>query len=202
VINVPEPICQVCGLPLRKSGICRGCKNSPPSYKKLRSWVIYEGPIRKALHSLKYNRNVALGDALAPSLANFVDALGWMFDSVVPVPLGMQRRKERGYNQVALVAKPLAGILGKKYAPDMLTRTRETPSQVGLSYEERKQNMLNAFLADFSSASQKEILLVDDIATTGSTLASCSDALIQAGAKTVFAITLARALPRHGTNIV
>ncbi|MGB8213834.1 MAG: phosphoribosyltransferase family protein [Anaerolineales bacterium] len=121
---------------------------------------------------------------------------------VVPVPLGRQRMKERGYNQVALLAMPLAAIQGWRYSPRVLTRVRETRSQVGLSVAERKENISGAFQANPALVSGKTILLMDDVATTGATLSACSDALVKAGAKIVYALTLARALPHHGLQIV
>ena len=168
----------------------------------MRSWLVFEGPIRRALHTLKYRRNVALGDALAQYLAEYVDRLGWPVDLVVPVPLGRQRMAERGYNQVGLVARPLASIQGRRYLPQTLTRARETRSQVGLSAMERKENVSGAFRAEAALASGKNILVMDDVATTGATLASCAGTLLEAGARTVFTLTLARALPHHGLRIV
>ncbi len=107
--------------------------------------------------------------------------------------------KERGYNQVGLVAKPLAALLHYKYKPLALVRLRDTKSQVGLSAEERKENVVDAFYADPQAVSQKTLLLIDDVATTGATLSSCSNALLRAGAKSVYALTLARALPQNIT---
>jgi ComF family protein len=202
VQRVPEPVCQVCGLPVSRPGLCISCNGTHPSYQTMRSWLVFEGPIRNALLSLKYRRNVALGQALAPSFAEFVNSLGWPVDVMVAVPSGRQRLAERGYNQVALVAKPLASILGKRYLPKILTRARETRSQVGLSPAERKENVAGAFRADAGLASGKNILIVDDVTTTGATMASCADSLLQAGAKNIFALTLARALPHHGLQIV
>jgi ComF family protein len=164
--------------------------------------VVFEGPIRHAIHSLKYRRNAALGDALAPYLAGYALKLGWQVDLVVPVPLGKRRMKERGYNQVGLLAMPLAAIQQWRYSPQALVRMRETRSQVGLSPLERKENISGAFRADPAWVAGKEILLVDDVVTTGATLAACSEALINAGAKYIYALTLARALPHHGLQIV
>lgn len=121
---------------------------------------------------------------------------------MVPVPLGKQRMKERGYNQVGLLAMPLAAIQGWRYSPQVLVRMRETRSQVGLSPMERKENISGAFRAVPVLAAGKVILLVDDVVTTGATLGACSEALIKAGAKHIYALTLARALPHHGLQIV
>ena len=168
----------------------------------MRSWLAFEGPIRNALHKLKYHRNMALGDALAQPLAEYVGTLGWTVNLVVPVPLGKKRMKERGYNQIGLVAMPLAEINHWQYAPRALARTRETRSQVGLTVAERKENVAGAFRADTELVSGKSILLMDDVATTGATISACAAALLDAGARNVYALTLARALPHHGLNNV
>lgn len=202
VIRVPDPVCPCCGLPLSFPGLCTTCHESQPSYKAIRSWVVFEGPIRHAIHAMKYGRNTALGDAMAPHLAIYARKLGWRVDMVVPVPLGKQRMRERGYNQVGLLARPLADMQGWRYSPEVLVRTRETRTQVGLSPLERKENISGAFCAEPILAAGKDILLVDDVVTTGATLAACSDALVKAGARNIYALTLARALPHHGLQIV
>jgi predicted amidophosphoribosyltransferase len=101
-----------------------------------------------------------------------------------------------------LVARPLAALQGWRYSPRSIARVRETRSQVGLSAAERRENVTDAFSADAAQVTGKNILVMDDVATTGATLASCADALLKAGARTVYALTLARALPHHGLQIV
>jgi ComF family protein len=199
---VLEPVCPSCGRPGSHPGPCPACQDSNPPYDTLRSWALFEGPIRNAIHSLKYRRNVALGDVLAGHLAAYVRKLGWQVDLVVPVPLGRQRMNERGYNQAALLAMPVAFMLERRYAPRSIFRIRETRSQVGLSAVERRENIADAFQADPDRVFGKAILLIDDVTTTGATVAACSKALREAGATTIHALTLARALPHHGLQIV
>ena len=202
VQSVVDPFCDVCGLSQAHFGLCERCKQNRPSFKMLRSWAIFDDPVQEALHQLKYRRNVGLGEALATQMSTFVAQLGWPADTIVPIPLGKKRLKERGYNQVAMVAKPLSLQLGLDYRPAALVRARETRSKVGLSAPERKQNVLNAFQADKSKVGGRTVLLMDDVSTTEATLSSAAEALYTVGAKEVYAITIARALPYHSLKLV
>jgi ComF family protein len=195
-------LCEKCGLPVSHEGLCNRCRADLPPYRALRAWAAFDFPVRQALHKLKYRRDMGLGDALAVPIARFTESLSWPIDVVVPVPLGRKRMQERGYNQVDLIARPLSLALGLDYRPAALKRKRETVSQVGLSAVERRNNMQNAFLADALVVRGKTVLVMDDVSTTGSTLSSCSEALLQSGAKDVFALTVARALPHHGLHQV
>lgn len=200
--RLQEPLCESCGTPVRGTGLCQRCQEDPPPYRALRSWAAFDSPIRPALHKLKYRRDLGLGDALAVPIGRFVESLGWDFDMIVPIPLGEKRMKERGYNQIALIAKPLALSKGFEYRPDALQRRRETRSQVGLSATERRANVHQVFQADARFVSGKTILVMDDVATTGATISSSTEALLQAGAKEVCAVAVARALPHHGLHLV
>jgi ComF family protein len=191
LVSLPEPICEVCGIPQRKHGICALCLTSRPPYDELRSWAVFEGPVRSAIHRLKYRRDIGLGEALASPLKKFVLNCGWQIDMVIPVPLSTQRYRERGYNQIALVANPLSMQLGLVYSSKALIRTKHTRSQVGLSALERKTNVEDAFLGNTKLVTGKSILLMDDVSTTGATISSGSTALKKSGASKVFALTLA-----------
>lgn len=191
--RIVPPICRYCGSPLSNSNLCERCKTQPPAYTALRSWAIYCGPIRRAIHHLKYRRDIALGEALAIGLIGMLDSMKWHIDVVVPVPLGRQRQNERGYNQAATLALPLAYAKGLAYKPSALTRKQETTSQVYLSREQRAKNVKNAFWADAAIVKGKNILVVDDVTTTGATMHACAQAFIEADAACVYGITLARA---------
>jgi len=199
---IPEPICEICGLPQPKTGICLSCKEIPPAYLALRSWSVFEGPIRRALHRIKYRQDLGLGDSLAAEMLVYINLLDWQIEIISPVPLGKKRLKERGYNQVALIARPLALAKGWEYAPRSLKRTKETISQVGLSANGREDNVRDAFVADSKRVAGKSVLVLDDVSTTGATLKSCAKALLNGGAREVYALSVARALPRHGLMTV
>ena len=111
-------------------------------------------------------------------------------DAVVPVPLHKERQDERGYNQSELLAVAFCHTLGLQLAPRWLHRTRPTRQQVGLNAPERQQNVDGAFGAE-AAIGEKTLLLIDDVYTTGATLSACAQAAMNAGAKAVFALTLA-----------
>ena len=168
----------------------------------MRSWAVFDSPIQNALHTVKYRRNISLADSIAVQMVDFVRSLNWTVNVLIPAPLGAARLRERGYNQIALVARPLAYELGLAYAPNGLRKIRETRSQVGLNISQRRENVSQAYQADPSAVERKSILLMDDVATTGSTISACAEALLSAGARDVFALTIARALAHHDLNRV
>jgi ComF family protein len=112
---------------------------------------------------------------------------------VTPVPLGVARHAQRGYNQSALLAFPLALSSKLAYGSQALIKVREARSQVGLSLAERFENVAGAFQASPKIVAGKTILIVDDVTTSGATMQACATALLQAGAHQVYGLTLARA---------
>ena len=151
---------------------------------------------------MKYRRNIGFGESIAMQMVDFVRSLCWPVEMLIPVPLGKKRLKERGYNQVGLVARPLTYQMRWMYAPQVLWKARETRSQVGLSISQRRENVHNAYRADPKAVTRKSILIMDDVATTGSTISACTEALLGAGAKEVYVLTIARALSHHGLDRV
>jgi ComF family protein len=168
----------------------------------MRSWAVFDSPIQNGLHTMKYRGNIAFGEALAMQMVEFVRSLHWPIEILIPVPLGKKRLEERGYNQVGLVARPLAYQMGWMYEPNVLWKTRETRSQVGLTAVQRSANVHDAYQADTKIVRQRRILLMDDVATTGSTISACSQALLSAGAEEVYVLTIARALSHHSLDRV
>ena len=193
---IRPPYCRVCGQLLDQPGVCRICLTNRPAFSALRSWAVHAGPVRNALIKLKYQRDMSLGDLLARQLIQILDKTDWQVDLVIPVPLGVARLRERGYNQASLIARPLALGSGIPYSSRVLMRTRETRSQVGLSIEERRENVHAAFVALWTEVVGQSILVVDDVATSGATLDACAEAILTAGGKTVFGLTVSRAARR------
>ncbi len=200
--RIHDPICERCGIPTTGQDICEKCRTNPPAYRMMRSWAVFDSPVQNGLHTMKYKRNIGLGEALAQQMVEFVQSLHWKIDLLIPVPLGRKRLRERGYNQVALVARPLAYRAGIQYLPHALWKARETRSQVGLNVSQRQKNVLNAYQADTRRVAGKTILVMDDVSTTGATISACTEALLSAGARDVYGITIARALSHHDLNRV
>lgn len=182
----------------QKKGLSKGNQSYqpenaiPPGCSDSRHVAYYEGVIRECIHALKYQNNQGLGEMFADWLVGLVQEAGWRVDLVIPVPLSSQRLHERGYNQSAAIARPLALKLGCRYTPHGLKRIHNTPSQVGLSAAERHRNVALAFKAEPDFVRLQSILLVDDVMTTGATLGACAQELKRAGASLVFAVTVAR----------
>lgn len=168
----------------------------------MRSWAVFDSPVQNGLHTMKYRRNIGLGESIALQMLDYVRALRWPVEMLIPVPLGKERLKERGYNQVALVARPLAYHMGWKYEPRALWKRRETRSQVGLNISQRHENVHGAYQADVKTVNGRLILIMDDVATTGSTILACTETLLSAGVRDVYVLTIARALPHHSLNRV
>ncbi len=186
-------ICPCCGVPQESGALCFECSADPPKYHALRSWAIYEGAVRSAVLQLKYKRNIALGDRLASLMIACLEKGKWAIDLVVPVPMSLAHLARRGYNQAALLARPLALASGLAYQPRAMEKVRDIRTQVGLSANQRRENVRGAFGAEPGLVKGKSILLVDDVITTGSTLRACADALHSAGAGEVYGVSFARA---------
>jgi ComF family protein len=190
---LPEPICQVCGEPGSDKTICPDCLSDPPAFDILRSATLFDGKIREALHHLKYNQDIGIGEALAPHLVNVFATQNWNIDLVTSVPLSQKRQRIRGYNQAEMLARPFAAMIKKPYSSHAINRIIDTRSQIDLNADERRKNVSGAFYANTMYIDQKSVIIIDDVSTTGSTISECALALKQAGAKEVYALTLARA---------
>lgn len=200
LLKRPGPlVCRRCGVVLKAGGAhcyhCRGSKAKDYKCACIRSAFIFNEASRGLIHALKYSG----ADYLAREMGTLMAGRFCLYpelssaEIVMPVPLYPKRRRKRGYNQSALLAKCFAQGTGLVFDDTTLVRQRDTVSQTTLGRQGRLTNMTGAFVCKNPSAVKgKVILLVDDVATTGATLEGCAVALKAAGAKKVFAYTFAR----------
>ena len=163
------------------------------SFTALAASGAHDGLLRKALLALKYEHAPQLAEPLGTRLADCFLRLNREAALVVPVPLHTSRERERGYNQSQLIGAVLAQRLGIPQQSAALRRVVATRAQVGLDMQERRHNVQGAFVADSHLVSGRDVLLVDDVYTTGATLGACAQALQDAGVRTVYGLTLTRA---------
>jgi ComF family protein len=177
--------------------ICPACQDKTYAFDCARSFAVYQGALVRAILLLKFEQMEPLGAWFAQRLAELANIEGEKLaaDVVVPVPLHRDRERERGYNQAALISKPLAKRLRLPHKAVLLMRTRARPDKQVLSLEERWESVRGAFATRPGSQVDKlRVLLVDDVLTTGATLDACARALREAGAKSVAGLTIARAV--------
>lgn len=172
--------------------ICRECHDKPLLLRQMRAPLRYQEPTSDLIHRFKYEGYSALGRPLARFLID-----GWPDweqtpDLIIPVPLHPKRRRNRGYNQSELLARPLGAAKSIIVCPPALRRTRHTIPQVGLGPDERQSNVRGAFEAVATVVNGRHVLLVDDVLTTGATMAAAAEASLAAGAASVSAYCLAR----------
>lgn len=188
-----EIVCPKCGVPQSTPEICPECRSFTPAFTAVRSWGLYEGTLREAIHHLKYRSDLGVSEELAKPLSVLLKHLHWQVDLITPVPLSRRRKRSRGYNQASLIARWIAMSNGIPFQPAALVRSKDTISQVGLSGEERRKNVIGAFLASKEIVNGKSILVIDDVSTTGATMQACALSLEEGGAHQIYGLTLARA---------
>jgi len=187
------PRCPLCWQPEPRGEECGRCGRSRPAFAGARSLYLFEGPVREAVHALKYNHLSALARPMGELMASYLKVEELPVDLVVPVPLFGRRQRVRGYNQSALLARELARLNGLPLAERGLSRRRDTPPQArSVDAEARRRNVAGAFAADGSRVEGRRVLLIDDVMTTGATLDACAQAMHQGGAASVWALTFAR----------
>ena len=191
---VAEPRCPICGEP-DSEGLCFWCERQRPAYERARSIGMYEGVLREAIHALKYERRSVVARPLGELMGRYAaeDPHLSSVDLVVPVPIHERRERWRGFNQSALLAAAIGDAASLKPLYGVLLRVAERRQQVGLDRAARKANVEGAFVvARASDVAGRQVLLVDDVMTTGATCNAAAEALIAAGAAGVQVLTLAR----------
>jgi len=201
IIPLRSPLCPVCGVPFAtENGIdhpCGQCLTTIRPYIAARAATHFEGPVQELIHRLKYGKKSHLSRPLglltAAALGNFLAEIA--ADGIVPVPLHRKRLRQRGFNQSQLIGRVLAKKWHIPLMAHNLRRIRWTEPQTGLSAAERETNIRGAFAVEAPDRFKgKRLLLVDDVYTTGSTVAECAKTLCRSGAQGVMVITVARAV--------
>lgn len=192
-----ERVCLTCGLPASVPGQrCGVCQQRPYAFAAARALAPYAGELRQALLAFKRQPSQALAELWAAKLAGVYSGLGWQVGLVLPVPLAAQQEARRGFNQAALLSAALASQLGLAHLPAALQRLHGGRGQHELNASQRWQNLQGTFVADSQAISGAQVLLVDDIMTTGATAHMASLALRDAGATQVYVLTVGRTLFR------
>lgn len=187
------PVCHRCGIPLQQGCLCTRCQRDPLNLERIHSVFLFQGPLRAAVHRLKYRNGRAVARPLGQLMAEWWQEQRIPVDVIVPVPLHPRRLRERGYNQAALLAQVLGRQIDRPVRDQALERVRHTRSQMQLDAAARRSNVAGAFQCLEDGLGGRRVLLIDDVCTTGATLDACAEALQEAGATWVHALTLARA---------
>ncbi len=193
LIPLAPPLCPLCGRPNSDTALCPDCRGWQAQIDGIRSPFRYDGVMRRAVHELKYRNLRALAPLLAAWLHGYLKANPLPAEVLVPVPLHPRRLRERGYNQSALLAKELGKLMNMPVVEDCLVRRRHTlPQARTANVEERRRNISNAFTCQNGKLKERKVLLIDDVATSGTTLDACAGAMKSAGATSVWGLVPAR----------
>lgn len=185
------PFCTTCGKPLSSDAsiTCSDCLNDEPAFSAARSFGLYDGTLRDAVHLFKFHGKRRLSKPLSGMLCCLELPRA---HAIVPVPLHKKRLRSREFNQSALLARHLSRHTGLPPLYNSLVKVRDTSPQVGLRAKERRKNLKNAFrVTDKVSIRGKDLILVDDVFTTGATIRECSRLLREEGSGKIYAVLLA-----------
>lgn len=188
-----EPICPFCGqMMMHSAEMCFECVKDPLPITQIRAAFRFADPIPHVIHQFKYENRFALAEPLAALMGEAWPQWQTAVNLIIPIPMHKTRQRKRGYNQSALLAQKFSKHIDKPYSEDALQRTRHTRPQMGLSKRARLTNLSGAFNANSRSVQNKDILLIDDVCTTGATLVAATKTLLAAGANSVSGYCLAR----------
>jgi ComF family protein len=199
--HIDAPICNVLGTPFAydqgEGAVSPAALADPPNWDRARAAVAYDEASRAIVHALKYRDTMEAGLLMARLMARAGRQIVQEADVIIPVPLHRFRLWGRRFNQAAFLSQQLSRAFSKPFRSDVLVRSKASPSQVGLSFDERRKNVAKVFHVTPEGAGHlagRRILLVDDVLTTGATAGSCAAVLKKAGAVQVDVLTFALVL--------
>jgi ComF family protein len=200
-LNQPETRCRVCALPLLHADQrCGECLQHPRAFDRTIAACNYVAPLDQSVLSLKFGHQLALAPVFAEAMRDAIlrESEPQLPSMLTVVPLGKNRLRERGFNQAAEIAKPLAKQLGIQLELGLLMRTRDTAQQSSLHPDDRHKNMRKAFALSedvFNSLEGQHVGVIDDVMTTGTTLNEIAKLLKLHGASSVTNYVFARTIP-------
>ena len=191
--RIMPPLCPRCGKPQPSGILCSGCVGWQAEIDGIRSPFRFDGVMRQAIHQLKYRNLRALAQPLAGLLQDYLATNPVTGEVMVPVPLHQKRLRERGYNQSSLLAKELDKLINLPVVDDCLIRQRQAPPQArAATLGDRRNNVADAFSCRDRRLQGKQVLLIDDVSTSGATLDACATVLKANGVPSVWGLVLAR----------
>jgi ComF family protein len=201
---IERPYCVKCGKPLMPTDafkqdrgiLCLNCKRKKYSFEFSRSVGIYHRVLKKCIHLFKYYGEKKLAKPLGKLMVDYLlknNEFKNKLDLIIPVPLHKNDLKKRGFNQSVLLGKVIGDYFSIPVGESVLIKKKLTPFQINLSKKEREKNILRAFSVEKpEEVKGKNILILDDVFTTGATVEECAKELMKAQAKNIFVLTLAR----------
>lgn len=194
VIYIEEPRCKCCGKPVgyAEQEYCYDCQKNTHAYEQGKSLWIHKMPVSLSIYQFKYKNRRIYGEFYAKEMARLYGNLirFWGVEVIVPIPLHRRKKRLRGYNQAAVIAKELGKIMGIPVDCNSIVRNRYTRPQKELNDKERKQNLKQAFSVTNKWKNYKRVLLIDDIYTTGSTIDTVAEELKKNGVQKVWFLTI------------
>jgi ComF family protein len=181
----------MCALPITRAVVCGACLDRPPHFDRVSAAFAYGFPVDALVHALKYGGNLAVARILGEALGRAVASEH--VDLIVPMPLSVQRLRERGFNQAHEIARSVGRATRTPVAFDLCRRVIDTAAQAALPWKERARNVRGAFVCD-GDLGEHSVAIVDDVMTTGATLDELAKNLKRAGAREVRGWIVARAL--------
>ncbi len=197
-----SPLCTVCGLEMESSAtgdhLCGSCLRKKPPFHSARAVARYQEPVSTLLHKLKYQGDTSVLPALQEVVNLSSEISIENADRIIPVPLHVHRLRSRGFNQAKLLAELFFRGYREQLLLDCLKRRQYTVPQTTLDGDARRKNLRQAFMVQKAEQIQdRTVFLVDDVYTTGTTVAECSKVLLAAGAHSVRVVTVARVMIRN-----
>ncbi len=189
-----EPICKRCGKPIQKEEqeYCKDCTDNQFEYEQGRSLWIHQGLVKKSIYHFKYHNRRIYGRWYAQELFRLYGhkLKEWEIDLIIPVPLHKRKKRRRGYNQAEIIAKYLGNLTNIPVDTKTVVRIRNTKAQKHLDNQERKRNLKSAFRVKETWKGAQNVLLIDDIYTTGATINGVATVLKEKGVQKVWFLTI------------